>query len=64
VTLGAALLGWEVGSVIVGDPGLAPWLGGLDPAFARVIPPVAALLVVATGKLLACRRYRSGATAK
>jgi YjbE family integral membrane protein len=65
VTLGAALLGWEVGSLIVGDPGLAPWLGRLDRTVVRGIPLVTALLVVATGKLLAYRRTTGGgATSK
>jgi YjbE family integral membrane protein len=53
VTLGAALLGYVAGEMLISDPGLAgsPWLA-LD-WVAESVPILAAVIVVAMGKFLA-----------
>jgi predicted tellurium resistance membrane protein TerC len=66
ITLGAMLLGWIAGTMMVGDPAVAGWVPmveGDKPGSTQVLPTlyyacgvVGALLVLAAGKLLAARK--------
>ncbi|MFY7867108.1 TerC family protein [Roseateles sp.] len=66
ITLGAMLLGWIAGTMMVGDPALADWVptqAGDKPGVNTVIPMLhygcgvaGALLVLALGKVLASRQ--------
>lgn len=56
VTLGAALLGFVAGEMIVADPGLAPWLTGTPAWLPKAVGLLAAALVVLAGKVLQTRR--------
>jgi len=66
VTLGAMLLGWIAGTMLVTDPGVLPYMP-LDPASTEARPEVTdlvrygagvigALLVLAVGKIIAARQ--------
>jgi len=71
ITVGAALIGWVAGEMLVGDPALAGALGRLGVSFARGSPMAGSLrlewiagaagvaLVLAAGKLLARNRANS-----
>ena len=66
ITLGAMLLGWIAGTMMVGDPALASWVpsqAGDKPGSTVVLPALyyacgvgGALLVLALGKLVAARK--------
>lgn len=66
ITLGAMLLGWIAGTMIVGDPALAPWVPtqpGEKPGSTEILPQLyyamgvaGALIVLGVGKLLAARK--------
>lgn len=59
ITLGAALLGWIAGGMLLGDIAWKAWADGLPAWSARAASAAGALLVVAIGSLLA-RRKRAG----
>lgn len=59
VVLGAGLLGWVAGQMLVSDPGVRAQTGALTVWWERLAPLGGALLVVATGKWLEHRRRRS-----
>ncbi|QPF76082.1 TerC family protein [Roseateles sp. DAIF2] len=73
ITLGAMLLGWIAGTMMVGDPALSSWVPtvpGDKPGSTEVLPSlyygagvVGALLVLAAGKLLAARNKGGSAAA-
>lgn len=56
VTLGAALLGWIAGGMLVSDVFVMEWLGAPSPAARIVAEAAGAVLVVATGKWLAAHK--------
>jgi YjbE family integral membrane protein len=66
ITLGAMLLGWIAGTMIIGDPALSAWVptqAGDKPGISTIIPALhygcgvaGALLVLALGKALASRK--------
>ena len=55
ITLGAALLGWIAGDMIMGDVAVKPYLTGAPAALHHVSAAVGAVLVVVVGKWLARR---------
>jgi len=59
VVLGAGLLGWVAGQMLVSDPGFVAQTGPLTVWWERLAALGGALLVVATGKWLEHRRRRS-----
>ncbi|MDC8770111.1 TerC family protein [Roseateles albus] len=69
ITVGAMLLGWIAGTMIVGDPALKAWVPtqpGEQAGSAMVVPAwhygcgiVGALLVLAAGKVLAARSKKT-----
>ncbi|MBS0544619.1 MAG: TerC family protein [Proteobacteria bacterium] len=61
ITLGAALLGWIAGGMIVGDVTLKPLLQGLPGWLHYLTSAVGAAFVVALGGWLARRRVREAA---
>ena len=56
ITIGAALLGWVAGEMAISDPVVKDWVDANAAWLHYVGPAAGAVLVVATGKLLA-RRY-------
>ncbi|HNE16914.1 MAG TPA: TerC family protein [Rhodocyclaceae bacterium] len=59
VSLGAALLGWVAGSMMLSDPGLRPWVDGL-PGWTRMLAgALGALGVIGVARVLAMRAGRS-----
>ncbi len=62
VTLGAALLGFVAGEMLVSDPAVAPWFDGLGGAPLLALKTGCALAVVAVGRWLAARRGAAGPT--
>jgi len=65
ITLGAALLGWIAGDILVTDPAIAGWVKA---NFALLLewkaaPAAGAVMVVALGKWLAARHDADGKTA-
>ena len=61
ITLGAALLGWIAGGMVVGDVTLQPLLQGLPGWLHYLTSVVGAVFVVTLGGWLARRRTREGA---
>jgi YjbE family integral membrane protein len=60
VDLGAAILGWVAGEMILKDAVVRGWLGGHDgPAVHRTVQAVLALGVVAVGRLWVRRKQRA-----
>lgn len=57
VTLGASLLGYVAGEMLVTDPMLAFWFESHPAWLHQVIPPIAMGAVVVLGKLLAARAH-------
>jgi len=55
VTLGAALIGWVAGQLVVEEPVVGAWLDTAAPALRWTLPPAGALAVVALGKALGAR---------
>ena len=55
ITLGAALLGYIGGEMLVNDARIAPWVEAHAPMLHTLVPILGAILVVAVGKLLAPR---------
>jgi YjbE family integral membrane protein len=55
ITLGAALLGYVAGEMIVTDPALARWIEGSGSWMHLAAPLAGAVLVVVVGKLIAAR---------
>jgi YjbE family integral membrane protein len=57
ITLGAALLGWIAGDIMVTDPAISGWVKAHAAWLIewKVAPAAAAVLVVAIGKLIAAR---------
>jgi YjbE family integral membrane protein len=60
ITLGAALLGWLAGEMLVTDPALADWFKANVPHAGLIFGIGGALLVVAIGKWLHHRGARAG----
>uniref|UniRef100_UPI00333E9ED6 TerC family protein n=1 Tax=Castellaniella defragrans TaxID=75697 RepID=UPI00333E9ED6 len=60
VTLGAALLGWIAGGMLVTDVAVDRWLGSQDGAVKIAAEIVGAVLVVAVGTWIARRRKAAG----
>jgi YjbE family integral membrane protein len=58
VVLGAGMLGWIAGEIIVSDPAVLRYLPYSEHVLARIAEPLLALLVMGTGTLLA-RRVRA-----
>lgn len=56
ITLGAALIGWVAGALIVAEPAVGARLEGAAPGLRWVVPAAGALGVVILGKVLAARR--------
>lgn len=56
ITLGAALLGWIAGSMLLTDPAMPPEVATSVPYASQVFAATGALLVVVVGKWLASRR--------
>lgn len=56
ITLGAALLGWIAGGMMVTDPAMPPTVAASIPYASQVFAATGALLVVLVGKWLASRR--------
>lgn len=59
VVLGAGLLGYVAGEMIIGDPALADWLRDLPKYAASLAGIAGAALVVATGKLIERRHAQA-----
>ncbi|MBI5937410.1 MAG: TerC family protein [Betaproteobacteria bacterium] len=55
VTLGAAMLGYIGGEMLVGDVRVAPWVEAHAPMLHSLVPILGAILVVAFGKLFAAK---------
>lgn len=53
VTLGAAMLGYIAGEMLVGDVRVAPWIESHAPMLHTLVPILGAIVVVAVGKLFA-----------
>jgi YjbE family integral membrane protein len=59
VDLGAAILGWVAGEMILGDRVVQEWLGGHpSPVVTRAVQGALAILVIVVGRLWARRRSR------
>jgi predicted tellurium resistance membrane protein TerC len=55
IVLGAALLGWIAGGMLVSDASVVSWVAANAAALEYVAPVLGAAIVVITGKLLAGR---------
>lgn len=55
VTLGAALLGYIGGEMLVGDAKIVPWVEANAPMLHTLVPILGAILVVAIGRLFAAK---------
>ena len=58
VTLGAALIGWVAGQLVVEESVIGAWLDTAAPAVRWTVPAAGALAVIAIGKALAARPIR------
>jgi predicted tellurium resistance membrane protein TerC len=56
ITLGAALLGWIAGGMLLTDPAMPPTVAASVPYASQVFAATGALLVVLVGKWLGSRR--------
>lgn len=63
ITLGAALLGWVAGEMLVDDSSLSDWVGANASYLHIVAPLLCAALVVAVGKWMQARGSREEAAA-
>jgi len=63
ITLGAALLGWLAGEMLVSDPAIAAWFNANVPQVGLVFGVGCAVLVVVVGKWLHHRGGRAGGDA-
>jgi predicted tellurium resistance membrane protein TerC len=52
VTIGAALLGYVAGEMLVSDPALAPWIASRASLLHQAAPVAGAILVVLIGKVM------------
>jgi YjbE family integral membrane protein len=52
VLIGAALIGWVAGDMLIADPALRGWVENAGPYLHTLTPAAGAVLVVATGKLI------------
>jgi YjbE family integral membrane protein len=59
ILLGAGLLGWIAGSLILGDPAVQQWTGPLPASAAYVAGGVGAAFVMLLGRWLAARKSRA-----
>lgn len=64
ITLGAALLGWVAGDMMVTDPVDQPWVDAHAAFLHWGAPAICAVAVVVVGKWLAARRRTAWATAR
>jgi YjbE family integral membrane protein len=55
VAVGAALIGYVAGEMLLADPALAQWVPADNKLFMHAVPVLTAVLVVVVGKLLAAR---------
>ena len=62
ITLGAALLGWVAGEMLISDHAVEAWLGGGDHAVLEyAVAAVGAILVVVVGKWMGARQEAAAA---
>jgi len=61
ITIGAGLLGYVAGDMVVGDQVVRGWVETTAPSLDVVVPILGALIVIAIGKLLARRQSRDTA---
>ncbi|MDE2398764.1 MAG: TerC family protein [Burkholderiales bacterium] len=61
VPFGAAMLGWIGGSIGVGDPLVSAWVRQQSPALGLVVPALAAVFVLAEGRIMGGSRPRLAA---
>lgn len=59
ITLGAALLGWVAGEMLVEDSSISGWIEATAHALHYAVPAVCAVLVVVAGKWMASRKYEA-----
>lgn len=59
VTLGAGLLGWVAGAMVVSDPAVKPALQGLPAWVGHIVALAGALLVIGVGAVLARRQGKA-----
>ena len=64
ITLGAALLGWVAGDMLVTDPVDSPWVDGHAAFLHWGAPAICAVLVVVVGKWMAARKVAAGEAAR
>jgi len=64
ITLGAALLGWIAGDMLVRDVVFKDWVAANAPLLNWIVPAAGVLVVVGLGKLLASRAEAAKAVAK
>ena len=55
ITLGAALLGWIAGGLLVGDIAVKPWISEMPSWLHYVASAIGAVIVIVAGKILASR---------
>jgi YjbE family integral membrane protein len=60
IDLGAAILGWVGGRMLLDDPAVGSWLGPVDPLVHRIFQGVLALGVVAVGRWIGSRARAAG----
>jgi YjbE family integral membrane protein len=58
VLVGAGLIGYVAGEMLLADPVLAAWVPADNALFMHAVPVLTAVLLVAAGKLLAARERR------
>jgi YjbE family integral membrane protein len=59
ITIGAALLGWVAGEMLIGDPVVKPMVDAGPELLHYVVPALGAVLIVVIGKFLAARATRA-----
>ena len=63
VTLGAALIGWVAGEMIISDPAIKDWIEANAPSLHTISPVFCAALVIAAGRLMEHLSSRKTASA-
>ncbi|MFM8609402.1 MAG: TerC family protein [Burkholderiaceae bacterium] len=62
ITLGAALLGWVAGEMLVEDTSVASWISASASFLHYAVPVLCAVLVVVVGKWMASRTYEAASS--